>query len=275
MKKFKKVVSVLACAALLAVIPGTNAMEVEAATPTTFFVRFDSEDNIWRMQINEWKEDYEGREVYYLNEGDEKVKDGDSVVILENENDETGFTEIEIKARLGNLTINRATVTVKANSIDECYVLGGSYSAITGNITNAYVYDDAQTTLHSNVSNLRLISSQENEVEATVSVGGTVGYASISNPGGILKEYYNFKAGTFHYDFASGLMTDPANYSTSGSGPATSAPATSTTTSSGSASSGAYDDVPKTGESNTVVWLFVAAAACFAGSVALRKKSRI
>lgn len=273
MKKFKKFVSLLAAAAILAVAPGASAMEAEAAAPTTFYLRFDSEDDIWRMQVNEWKEDYEGRELYYLNEGDEKVKDGDIVVILDNEEGDTGSVTIDINARLSNLTVNRSTAIINAKGIDECYVLGGSYTAITGNITNAYVYDDAATTLHSNVTNLRLISSQSNEVEATVTVGGTVGYASIANPGGILKEYYNFKAGTFHYDFASGLMTDPANYSTSGGGPAT-PPAPNNSSSQGSTSSGAYDDVPKTGESNLVVWLFAISAACFAGSVMMRKSAK-
>ncbi len=273
MKKFKKFVSMLAAAAILAVTPGANVMQTEAATPTTFYLRFDSDDNIWRMQVNGWNEEYEGRELYYLNEGDEKVKDGDIVVILENEEGDTGSVTIDINARLSNLTVNRATAMIKANGIDECYVLGGSYTAITGNITNAYVYDDAATTLHNNVTNLRLISSQSSEVEATVTVGGTVGYASIANPGGILKEYYNFKAGTFHYDFASGLMTDPANYSTSGGGPAA-APAPNNSPAQGNASSGAYDDVPKTGESDLVVWLFVVALMSFTGSVVLRKSTK-
>lgn len=275
MKKFTKFVSLLAAAAILAVAPGANVMEVEAAS-NTYYLKYDIDDNMWRMQINEWKDDYEGRELYYLNEGSEKVQDGDTVVILDNEEKDAGSTNIQINARVGNLTINRANAIVTVNGgIDECHVLGDSYTAITGNVTNAYVYDNATCTFHSNVTNLRLTATENyNAPETTVTVGGTVAYASTSNTGGILKEYYNFKAGTFHYDDDSGLMTDPSNYSTSGSGPATSAPAPSTTTApqGSTSSSGEYDDVPKTGENNMVVWLFAAAAVCAVGSIVLKKR---
>lgn len=280
MKKFKKFVSLLAAAAILAVAPGANTMTAEAATPTTYYVRYDADDNMWRVQVNQWLEGDDGRELYYLNEGDEKIKDGDILVILDNEEEEKGTQTIDVNVRLSNLTVNRATAVVNVKGgIDECYIFGDSNAAVTGTTTNAYVYDNAVATLHSNVTNLRLISSYENEVETTVTVGGTVSYASTANTGGILKEWYNFKAGTFHYDFASGLMTADYNYSTSGNGPAASAPAPSTSTSAptsqgSTSSSGAYDDVPKTGESNMVVWLFAIAAVCFAGSAVMRKSAK-
>lgn len=281
MKRIKKFVTklstMLAAAAILAVTPGANVMEVEAA-PNTYYLKYDTSKNDWRMQINEWKNDYEGRELYYLNEGDERVKDGDVVVILDNEDSDAGSTNIQINARVGNLTVNRAHAIVTVNGgIDECHVLGDSYTAITGNITNGYVYDDATCTFHSNVTNLRLVGTENfNTPETDVTVGGTVAYASTANSGGVLKEYYNFKAGTFHFDGNSGLMTDASNYSTNGSGPAAStapAPSNSGSSSSGSSSSsGDYDDVPKTGERNMVVWLFAAAAVCAMGSVMLKRR---
>ena len=281
MKRIKKFVTklsaTLAAAAILAVTPGANVMEVEAA-PNTYYLKYDIDDHVWRMQINEWKDGDEGRELYYLNEGSEKVKDGDIVVVLDNENHDAGSENIQINARVGNLTINRAHAIVTVHGgIDECHVLGESYAAITGNVTNGYVYDDATCTFHSNVTNLKLTCTENfNAPETTVTVGGTVAYAATANTGGILKEYYNFKAGTFHYDGDSGMMTDVSNYSTNGSGPAAStppAPSNSGSSSSGSnSSSGAYDDVPKTGESNIVVWLFAAAAVCAMGSVMLKRR---
>lgn len=278
MTKIKKFVSLLATAAILAVAPGANVMEVEAA-PNTYYVKYDVDMNEWRMQMNGWNNDDPGRELYYLNEGDERVKDGDTVVILGNEEDEDGSKIIEINARVGNLTIDRtnAVVNVKGG-IDTCHINGETYAAVTGNITNAYVFNDAVCTFHSNISNLTLTCTDEYTTpRSTVTVGGTVAYAATANSGGILKEYYNFKAGTFNFDYASGLMTDPSNYSTSGNGPAASAPAPSGNASSGSSassssSSGDYDDVPKTGESNLVVWLFAAAAVCATGSVALKRR---
>ena len=279
MKMFKKLVSLLAAAAIVVTPLSTISLKAEAATPTTYYIMYDVDLHDWRMQINEWKNDYTGREVYYLNEGSEKVKDGDIVVVLANEENETASQIIDINAHLSNLTVNRATVMLNVKGgIDECYVLGDSYAAITGNITNAYVYDNASTTLHSNITNLRLIATQENEVEATVTVGGTVKYASTSNAGGILKEYYNFKAGTFSYDFASGLMTDPENYSTTGNGPAAApAPSTSNNTNKNNskpANNNGYDNVPKTGESNAILWVFAAAFACLGSSVLLKRRAQ-
>ena len=293
MKNFKKIVSLLAAAAVLAIAPGTNAMKAEAATPTTFYIMYDDSKNDWRMQVNEWKNDYEGRELYYLNEGDEKVKDGDIVVVLSSEENETGSKEIHINAHLSNLTVNRAHAVVSVGGgIDECYVLGDSFAAVTGNITNAYVYDEASCTFHSNVRNLNLISTQSNEVVSNVTVGGTVTYASLANDGGVFKEYYNFLAGTFDHDETSGLMTASYHYSNDPNTNAYSAPevpASSVPTPAGSAassqesatpsqgntsSSNEYDDVPKTGDSNAVVWLFAISAACFAGSAMMRRKAQ-
>lgn len=286
MRKFKKIVSLLAAAAVLAIAPGANALKAEAATPTTFYVKYDTSKDEWRMQVNEWKDDYEGRELYYLNEGDEKVKDGDIVVVLDNEDSDTGSKEIHINAHLSNLTINRAhAVVAVGGGIDECYVFGDSYAAVTSNVTNAYVYDNASCTFNSNVTNLNLIATQSNEVESNVTVGGTVTYASLANAGGVLKQYYNFLAGTFHHDDASGLMTATYHYSNDPNTNAYSAPevpASSVPTPAGSStpaqgntsSSNEYDDVPKTGESNMIVWLFAISAACFAGSAMMRRKAQ-
>ena len=206
MKCFKKLVSLVAAAALLTVLPGANALQAEAAEPTTYYIKYDLDQGQWRMQIGEWLNDYEGRELYYLNEGSEKVKDGDTVVILANEEKAAG-PDISINARLGNLTVNRTSVVIKANGMDNWYVLGESDAAISGNVTNGYVYDDAKCTFNNDVTSLRMIASVANDVDVDVSVKGTVGYAAVENGGGVLREYFNFVAGKFYYDHASGLMT--------------------------------------------------------------------
>lgn len=284
MKKFKKIVSVLAAAAVLAIAPGTNALKAEAATPTTYYVKYDVDKNDWRMQVNEWKDDYEGRELYYLNEGDEKVKDGDILVVLPNDENETGGKEIHVNAHLSNLTVNRAhAVVTVGGGISECYVFGDSQAAITGNTTNAYVYDNAICTFHSNVTNLNLIATQSNEIESDVTVAGTVTHASLANDGGVFKEYYNFLAGTFNHDFPNGLMTATYHYSNDPNTNAISAPevpasnvptpAGTTTTSQGNtSSSNEYDDVPKTGENNMAIWLLAISVACFTSCVMMSRK---
>ncbi|MCM1092163.1 MAG: hypothetical protein NC092_07740 [Butyrivibrio sp.] len=280
MKKFNKLVALAAAASLIALFPGVSEMRASAATPTTHYLQYDTDKHEWRLQTGAFAENSGGKDLYYLNEGDEKVQDGDILVVMPNEESASGNINITVNARLSNLTINGSSVVITVGGADECHVNADSYAAITGDITNAYVYNNATCTFHSNVSNLRMIATIENTVNTTVTVGGTVSYASTANAGGVLKEYYNFKAGTFDFDGVSGLMTDPSNYSTSGNGPAAAAPAASTTTAAApaqsqpAAASGEYDDVPKTGEGNLSSLLLAASALCFVGCFGLRKKSR-
>ncbi|MBR1854724.1 MAG: hypothetical protein IJ794_16525 [Lachnospiraceae bacterium] len=282
MKNFKKLftlMSAAACCAALSVLP---AVKAEAAT--TFYVKYDTDMDEWRIQSgkDKWEDEDAGRELYYLNNGDNKVNDGDIVVVLPNDEDATGGTEIVIDSHLSNLTINRADAIVRTKGIDECYVFGDSYTAITGDVANAYVYDNAVCTFNSNVTNLNLISSNSNSIESTVSVKGTVAYALLKNPNDVIAQYYNFRANTFFYDDESALLTDDADYSKNGSVPAASTSTTTAasttpttaaaTTTASSSSSSAYDDVPKTGEGNLAVWLFAGSILSFAGCLVFRKK---
>lgn len=273
----------LMAAALLAVVPSSNTLQVSAAEPTSFYVKFDIDRGDWRMQTGSWDEENEGRELYYLNNGNDRLKDGDILIVLPNDKDpeaedqkqQTGGT-LTINARLGNLTVNRAHVVISTKGVDECHVHGDSYAAISGDIANAYVYDNGICTFNNNVTNLRLVSTEKNTVRTEVSVAGTVDYVSVANPGGIYEQYYNFAAGTFFFTAGSGLMTDPANYSKDGTAPAASAPAASPAPAQNPApaktSSGEYDDVPKTGESHLIPWLFLLSGVCLAGHLMMRKR---
>lgn len=279
MKKLNKLVALAAAASLMALLPGAGTMQVSAATPTTHYLQYNTEQHEWRLQTGSFSKESGGKDLYYLNEGDEKVKDGDILVVMDNDDSADGNKMITVNAHLSNLTINSAHVVISVGGADECHVNIDSYAAITGDITNAYVYDTATCTFHGNVTNLRMIATIENTVDTTVSVDGTVGYASTANAGGVLTEYYNFKAGTFYFAKAGGLMTDPSDYSTSGSAPAANAPAANTapaaqTQSKPAASSGEYDAVPKTGEGYLSSWLLIASALCFGGCLVLRKKAR-
>ena len=288
MKGFKKFVFLLATVALVTLLPGANTLQASAANPTTYYVKYDTDKHAWRMQVGEWLEDYEGRETYYLNQGDEAVKNGDILVVLathrdsDDEDDEPVYASgsITVNAHLSNLTINRTDVVISTGGVDDCYVLGDSYAAITGDVTNAYVYDNAKCTFNSNVTNLRLIATERPEVRTSVSVAGTVAYASTANQGGVLKEYFNFVKGSFYYDHASGLMTDPSNYSTSGSVPAAAVTtdtqtqsSTQNNTAKNSGTSSEYDDVPKTGESNMLFMILLTVSAMsFVGCMVLNLK---
>lgn len=276
MKGFKKIASLLMVAALMALLPGANALKASAATPTTYYVKYLADKGDWRMQVGAWNDESDGRETYYLNNGDEAMKDGDILVVLDNEEHATGNKELKVNAHLSNLTVNRAHAVIFTGGVDECFVLGESYAAINGDITNGYVYDDAACTFNNNVTNLHLIADKRNEVRMNVTVGGTVAYASTANKGGILNEYYNFTAGSFVFDDKSGLKTDSSKYSTTGSAPAATPAETAPTQetaqpqNSTPADSGEYDDVPKTGESNLLFMILLAiSATSFAGCMVL------
>ena len=308
-KNFRRAILLAASVLSAAILPGGNSLQVCAEEPTTFYLRYvcttclwdeDAKDNHgnptfeghdsshtyqWRRQIGTWDDNLEGREPYYLNEGDERVKDGDIVVVLPNlpitegfEEEEDGYaakrvkqatdqTVISINAHLSNLTISRSSAFLSTGGVDECYVLGDSYAAIGGNVTNAYVYDAADCTFHNNVANLRLYNSKGRLDDAgsdekwlpNVTVGGTVDYASVSDVGGLYAEYWKFASGTFRFDDKKGLETYSGNYSTSGSAPS-SAPRGVAASQNTSQSDG-YDDVPKTGESNLIMWMTVSMTA--------------
>lgn len=312
------------------VLPAQNSLKVSAAEPTTFYLRYvcttclwaeegkDEHGNVtfeghdssheyqWRRQIGVWNDNIEGREPYYLNEGDDcTIKDGDIVVVLPNlpltegfEEQEEGYAAkrqkqltdqsiIKIDAHLSNLTINRSSVLLSTNGVDECYVLGDSYAAIGGNIANAYVYDASDCTFHDNVTNLRLYNSKGRLDDArsdgsdekwvpNVTVGGTVDYASVSDITGVRAEYWKFAKGTFRFDEKNGLETYYTNYSTSGGAPASASQGTAA--SQNAAQSDLYDDVPKTGENSLVMWLsagmLLISGSCFMGCLLARRNKR-
>ncbi len=272
MKRFAKFVSLLTAAAALALLPGANTLQVSADSPTTFYLRFNAGSNDWRMQRGTWDENSEGRELYYLNNGDEKIKDGD-IVVVQPPNGQASNTDLTIDVHLSNLTINRTSAVVKTKGIDECYVLGDSYAAINGDVTNAYVYDNAICTFNNNVNTLTV--NAEDNIQASISVGGTVAHLIELSYGNVRIDRYNFAAGKLYYNVNGVLETTAEYYSTTPTSdtPAASAPAAPQPAASPSPapSSDEYDDVPKTGESNLILWLAGISALCFAGSFALRK----
>lgn len=317
MKKCMRTASLLAAAMLSATLYQPDAAHVSAAEPTTFYLKYICTDCLygekkengeptfasheeshayqWRMQVGNWDNNLPGREPYYLNEGDEKAKDGDILVVLPNypepekvvdENNKLAKQNmdgsvISVNAHLSNVTVNRSSVLLTTGGVDNCYVLGDSYASIGGNVTNAYVYDATDCTFGGNVTNLHLVDSVglinkpggEADLLPNVTVKGTVQYAAVEDTGGVRQEYWNFAANTFEFNENTGLKTPAGQYSTSGAAPAASdASSSGRQHPSSSASSGEYDDVPKTGEHHPAAWLLLLSAICFAGHLALRKK---
>ena len=261
---------------LLGLLPGTNALRVSADGPVTYTIQYVESAGEWRFQPNyPWDDQGYHRELYYLHQD---MKDGDKLVVMASGHD----LLLELTQHLSNLTFeNTPNAVVSANGIDECFVLKDSVAAISGNVTRAYVYDNARCTFNQNVEYLEISGSFP--LKATVSVGGTVGHLLAKDYDRVHYEFYQFAAGTLSI-VDGALKTDAANYSTQpGQEPAaapeavTSAPAApaaeASTESAAPAAPAAdeYDEVPKTGDTTSYVWLLGIAAVCLLGGYRLRR----
>lgn len=209
MKNFVKSAFLMAAAIALTMFSGIGTLRVSAESSTSYFVKYDAEESQWRVQIGSWNDEDRGKDVYYLNNGDSKIKDGD-ILVVEKNGQEQLPPAIEVNAHLSNLTIVRAKAVVKANGIDDCYVLGDSYAAINGDVTNAYLYDNLNCTFNNNVTNLTITNS-DNSTLTCVSVAGTVDHLLRQDKDKTLYEYYDFAAGKLTID-DKGLLQTSENY---------------------------------------------------------------
>lgn len=274
MKKLNKFISLFAAAALLVLLPGTNKLTAAAEEPTTYYIR--SIDDEWRFQAGSaWDDTVAHRELYYMNE---QIKDGDVVIV----DGSVANDPITVNVRLSNLTVKSSDALVfTAKGYDQCFILDNNIAAINGDVKNAYVYGISRCNFNSNVTNLEVIGSGSdlNNLNATVAVVGTVSHLKATDSGdnGVYFEYYDFPAGKFHMENGT-LKTSEKDYSKTPSAQTTAPakpanpqqPAHTEQPSAGTPSSD-YDDVPKTGESNIILWLTAAAAVCLMGRFALKK----
>lgn len=272
--KITKVLSMALAAAVLAFLPAGNALTVSADGPTTYYVKYDFDDEDWEYQLaDNWDEDRETRSSYYLNEN---LKNGDIVIVGSN------GPMLNIGVRLSNLTITNPTgevalVTVN-NGIDNCFVVDGAIASITGNITNAYIYNNCRANFNSNVTNLYSYADDP-EIGPTAAVAGTVTHFVGDNPYKLYMDYYDFDAGSFHLEDGD-MITESHHYSKTASATAATpaaapeASVSSTASATTTSSSGDYDTVPKTGEAAPALWLCLAVAACVSGSILIKRTVR-
>lgn len=267
MKKLKNIFTLLITAAVLAFMPGVNTLTASAEEPVTYYIKYLSDDNQWRFQTGStWSDTVQHRELYYAYQ---EIKDGDSVII---EGANPGFV-FEVSVRLGNVTfLHGSAAVVTAKSIDECYVLRDSVAAINGDVTNAYVYDNARCTFNNNIGTLQILNDparNDTLLRGTVTAGGTVNHLIGKDNDKLHYELYNFAAGKLSITNGD-VKTDAAYYSTSASA-GTTQTANTAQPSATQSSSDEYDDVPKTGESSLVFWLLGVSAICFTGRYLLKK----
>ena len=267
MKKFKKIVSLLAAVSICTLLSGISTITAQAAEPVTYYVKYNVSDGEWDFQTGGWSETEHNRDPYYMLQ---EIKDGDIVVIDSADTGETA--NFSFSKRLSNLTVTiGSSAVISAPSIDEVYVLSDSSCAISGNATNVHVFDEASFTANNDVSFLELIDTQAMST-GKVSVKGTVAHALRRTESGyIYFEIFNVARDKFFVDYGV-LETNEAYYSkTPSATQATTTTTTSTTQNTSKATSGEYDDVPKTGESNLIFWLLGISVLCLAGRRVLKE----
>lgn len=287
MKKRSKVIMLtLAAAALLILLPLRSSITAKAAEPVTYSVKYYA-DKGWLCQpLAEFKENEGSGDLNYLRTN---LKDGDALVVYSGDVSNTPLDLGTVK--LSNLTVHQnANVVVNTGSVKDCYVLAGAFCAVNGDVTNAYLYGPTTCTFNDNVLNMTLYTKEDTLDESRISCNKTIGYFCVHSLSSDTNRqvFYNVKTTDLivldgHYNIATGKYspTPTEEYlkamenASSSETPAASAPSTPSTpsTPSAPASSDEYDHVPKTGDNGSVCfWLFLAAAAAGAASLALRKK---
>lgn len=273
MKKTKTLISMLAAAAILFLLPYCNSLKASADEPVTYAVKYLPDEEDWRYQADTstFNEENPHRELYYLQES---LKDGDLVVVY-NPTDSSQTVDLGTK-RLSNLTVveTKGITIINTGGVDECYVLANNSVVINGNVTKAFVYDYALCNFNNNVTELTIYAGDD--VFSDVGCSGTVGhlYVPSTTMNHTFYDLYNFQANSLSMEDGV-LLTSDTQYSSSPSAGTAPAPtAAPQTPASSSANNSEYDSVPKTGEFNPVPWLSCIAALCAAGSLKLKTKKQ-
>ena len=215
-QKMRKLVALLAVAAILIGVPGLCSLEASAAGAVTYSVKYVPASGEWRYQANTstFDDNAYHRELYYLRQ---ELKAGDLVVVY---NDTPVVPALDLgTTRLSNLTVtaSNALIIVYSGDIDDCYLLGGSSCAINANITNAYVYDTVLCNFNKNVKELNVYPLDQ--MTATIGAIGTVDhlYAASRTTGAVYHSLYNFQAGAL--SIRNGVLITPSTrYTTVSSG---------------------------------------------------------
>lgn len=289
-KKIRLFVSMLAAAAMLVFLPGSS-LTVRAAEGNTYSLKYIGGDvNDWRYVSGSTFEDgMYHRELYTLTTYD--LKDGDNIVVYPG--DGAPAKNLDLGSfNLGSVTIHQGAQAVVNTSgvIKDCYVLNGAYASVNGEVTNAYLYDNATCTFHNNV--LYMVLYITDVPHSNISCGGTVGEFRIYTTAGESRgAFYDIPVNTMR--LTDGTIQFPvwspnpseaylqakaeADGTAASQPPASEPPADSSAPSAPATDTAAdeYDQVPKTGEDGTGLWVITltgAAAVLFTASCRLSRK---
>lgn len=301
MKNMKAFCSTLALAAGLTLFFGPGAAKAQAAAqtaaPASYAVQYDEDKNGWVYQPAQqgggFDESLPSSDVYYLI--GLYLKDGDTIVI-HNDSGKDGSSIPMLDfggVHLANLTYaGPSWAVVKADSVDELYVLGGTGGTFNGSVQNAYVYDTSVFNFNGDVVNLTIGGlTRETGPKSSLGCTGTVHHFYAPADGRTYYDIYDVASGQFYLkegalhtpDYYYTLSTQyvppvPAQTPAQTTDPAPAAepasePAPQTAAQPAAADS-EYDDVPKTGQSVLVWYLLGASVLLFTAGQALWRFSR-
>lgn len=269
MEKIKKLVTVLAAAAAMILLPGAFALTASAEEPNTFFLNYSAEDG-WYMLLEEEIHDenapHKVMDAFFL-----CAKDGD-IVVVNNSVEDAELLDLR-DLHLSNLTIDTEALTkVSVGSVDYCMFLQSSQCALTGQVKYAVIFDPCLVNFNSNVQGIEISVPEGADCGSTVGCSGTVGSMKVLFSDNSSYTMYNFKQNTLFFEEGR-LQTDQDNFTMTPPA-ATPAPAPTFAPQTSGGSAGEYDHVPKTGESHAFVWFLAAALLCTAISIGTKRAAR-
>lgn len=186
-----------------------TAAEIQAMqTPVTYYVKYvqvNDKSSDWRFQKGKstWDGDGTHRDLYYMKQS---IKDGDILIVDCSDR----HLDLSLPVALNNITfVGPGTGVIRANSVENVYVLKNCTGVVNGNVTNAYVYDDAVANFNNNVTNLHIMEVNAND--QTIGVLGTVDYMANNMNGRITRQLYSFRKNTFRMEKGT-LKTDDSDF---------------------------------------------------------------
>ena len=266
----KLLAAVFALAAMLT-LAVTPVMQVNAATPDTWTVFYDTDRGDWSYKLNGERKDHWELYYFYLD-----FKDGDKLVV-----DDGGSTEritLDVNKKISELAIaTNPFSTINATGVDYVYALPGAAGIVNADVTKASVANDVTLQINGNVKELYAKDADGNCVHANVGIMGTVDYAEVAQYGKGLAALpaYNFAAGAFSLNNSEiYLQTSADKYSTTGSAPSQATAAESTSTSQ-PANTKELDAVPKTGGFDYTPVFFTIGLAFLFGGIAVSRRKQV
>lgn len=215
MKKFKSIISMVLAASMLVCLFGVSGLQASAAPadstdpapePTTYVIKYEDGFDGWRCQVSDngtWNEKAGNRSLRHMKE---VIKDGDLLVVEGSGPAET----IKLNVSLNNITFNHGSgPVIYATEVKHAVILRDSIGIVNGNVTNAYVYDNAVAQFNNDVDNLYLMEIKDDT--QTVGVSGKVDYVEFTDSIRITLRLCSFAEGKFELQEGK-LKTDGQYY---------------------------------------------------------------